>query len=340
MNIYFIISKTGECYSTTKNKEEQVMCIAIIKEAGVEMPSEETLEICWDNNPDGAGFMYKNNGKLVIDKGYMKKDQFLKGLKNRGFGKDDFVVIHFRKSTSGGVTPDNTHPFPISEDINELQKWDIECDQAIVHNGVVGTGHKNLSDTAIFIRDCLADDLIMNNLKNSTLQNLLESAVDESRFLIVDIINDIYLKLGKWVFEGKNGLWFSNENYKNRKTTTTTSWNNTNYNNSSYNYNNTYNNTTNSIDVKSLGNPIKSVKYCPVCQTTNYTDRYVFASTINIYQCEICRFYFDENDKIRRIISFNKSNATSYSSHLVQNCMDINVARNIYKNTKLPQQKT
>ena len=38
------------------------MCIICVKAAGIEMPAEATLETMWENNPDGAGFMYVANG--------------------------------------------------------------------------------------------------------------------------------------------------------------------------------------------------------------------------------------------------------------------------------------
>ena len=57
------------------------MCIIIAKEKYGRLPSEKELKNCFTNNSDGAGFMYVKNGKVVIDKGYMKYEAFIKHYK-------------------------------------------------------------------------------------------------------------------------------------------------------------------------------------------------------------------------------------------------------------------
>jgi len=47
------------------------MCVIIVKPSGEEMPDETTLWQCWQVNPDGAGYMYQHNDKVVVSKGYM-----------------------------------------------------------------------------------------------------------------------------------------------------------------------------------------------------------------------------------------------------------------------------
>ena len=44
------------------------MCIIAIKPAGVKLPADTTLENCWYNNPDGAGFMYAAGGTVHIQR--------------------------------------------------------------------------------------------------------------------------------------------------------------------------------------------------------------------------------------------------------------------------------
>ena len=48
------------------------MCIICCKPMGKDMPTEEIMKNMWVNNPDGAGFMYVKNHKLVIEKGFME----------------------------------------------------------------------------------------------------------------------------------------------------------------------------------------------------------------------------------------------------------------------------
>ena len=54
------------------------MCIIIAKNRNGRLPSEEELKTSFEYNSDGAGFMYIDNGKVVIDKGYMTYDSFIK----------------------------------------------------------------------------------------------------------------------------------------------------------------------------------------------------------------------------------------------------------------------
>ena len=56
------------------------MCIAILKKNGHEI-SKQTLKNCFDSNPDGAGFMFADNGSLFIHKGFMNFDTFYKSYK-------------------------------------------------------------------------------------------------------------------------------------------------------------------------------------------------------------------------------------------------------------------
>ena len=48
------------------------MCIIVAKEIGIEMPSMETLERCFQANPDGAGFMWADGKMVHIRKGFME----------------------------------------------------------------------------------------------------------------------------------------------------------------------------------------------------------------------------------------------------------------------------
>ena len=56
------------------------MCIIAAKAKGVAMPDDQTIENMWYGNSDGAGFMYAENGKVYIRKGFMEYSQFRKAL--------------------------------------------------------------------------------------------------------------------------------------------------------------------------------------------------------------------------------------------------------------------
>ena len=48
------------------------MCIIACKPAGVQMPGDKILDNMWLANHDGAGFMYNHDGRVHMEKGFMK----------------------------------------------------------------------------------------------------------------------------------------------------------------------------------------------------------------------------------------------------------------------------
>ena len=52
------------------------MCIIAYKPKGQALPSKETLQMCWNNNEDGAGYMFANDGRVWISKGFATFDKF------------------------------------------------------------------------------------------------------------------------------------------------------------------------------------------------------------------------------------------------------------------------
>lgn len=189
------------------------MCIAIVKPTGVKLPTKETLQTCWTNNPDGAGFCYNDGHKVVIHKGYMDFKSFYKALqrcnKLNNLDKKD-VAIHFRISTSGGIKPENCHPFAVSSHMKNLTKTFIKCKDAFIHNGIIhGYGSKDYSDTMQYVTDVIAN---IKDIEHSG--RLINSLAVEhnSRFAVVTRNN--FMLGGDWIND--NGLYYSNSTYKPR----------------------------------------------------------------------------------------------------------------------------
>lgn len=137
------------------------MCVIAIKPKGTEMPSDETIGNMWDNNPDGAGFMYAHGGKVHIEKGYMKLKHFCKRLSKLGKEINVFnttVILHFRIGTHGSKNAANTHPFPISDSLGVLTRLKCECDIGVVHNGIIPIKirNKDISDTMEYVMSQLS----------------------------------------------------------------------------------------------------------------------------------------------------------------------------------------
>lgn len=138
------------------------MCIIAAKPAGVALPNEETIETMWYGNPDGAGFMYNHDGKVVIEKGFMTLREFQSALNAAAKAVDltgAGVVMHFRITTHGGTKPSNTHPFPVSGNIAALRKLRCVTGLGVAHNGIISTVRprdKDTSDTMEFIASPLS----------------------------------------------------------------------------------------------------------------------------------------------------------------------------------------
>lgn len=182
------------------------MCIAIYKPKDAKFPTRNTLKNCWNNNPDGAGIaihvpaVKKGQEPTVkIIKGLMTFKQFYKTLRTMPIEENE-VVLHFRWATSGTVDEGMTHPFPITNDRLDLKSLEIECDRAIVHNGVMFSPKytENWSDTAIFAR-------WLHVVKPSG--NRMRKVLGSDRLAIIDKHNGVKL-CGSWT--NINGCYFSN----------------------------------------------------------------------------------------------------------------------------------
>ena len=132
------------------------MCIILACKPGCR-PTSDVLENCWYSNPDGAGAMWCEGGKVRISKGYMRfRDvQSLMGE----IPDESPLVLHFRIGTSGGHSERVTHPYPVTTDLDCLHALDLECPVGIAHNGVLPYPHddaREVSDTIAYVQTVVA----------------------------------------------------------------------------------------------------------------------------------------------------------------------------------------
>lgn len=198
------------------------MCVILVKERGIELPTKGVLESCWKRNPDGAGFMFNNSNKVVIMKGFMTFEEFYLRLQTANefyHLKEKGVVIHFRIATSGLKDKGNCHPYPISNDNLDLRKSFILTELGIAHNGIIRNYNgkdKVLNDTQLFIKNDLFE---LNSLdkefyKNVIFQSMIERLIDGSRLVFLNQKGEI-IKLGDWFQDGN--YYFSNLNHVSKK---------------------------------------------------------------------------------------------------------------------------
>ena len=191
------------------------MCIICVSKSGVRQPGEATIRAMFLNNPHGAGYMVARDGWVTIHKGFMDLDDYLRAIREEHFTVSDNVVYHFRIRTQAGVSPEMTHPFPLSNRPARLRKLDLRCRVGVAHNGVIpltsDPSNERYSDTAIFITDYLSH--IIRRRADLRDQRVLDSIfqIAQSRFAIMDGGGYI-ATVGEFIHE--RGLLFSNASYR------------------------------------------------------------------------------------------------------------------------------
>ena len=197
------------------------MCVIAYKAADVAFPSKSILKNCFNNNPDGGGFMFAVNNRVHIVKGLMSFSAFYSALKQARTTYGDSIpyVLHFRISTQAGTRPDCTHPYPLSANMDHLRKLENKCRIGIAHNGIIsltstGGYYKTITynDTMKFITDYLT--LIIKNKDYYKDKNtlLLIKRLADSRLAILDDAGHCELIGEGWTVD--NGVYYSNTSYK------------------------------------------------------------------------------------------------------------------------------
>jgi hypothetical protein len=192
------------------------MCLIIAKPAGVKVPPEAHFRIGYKNNGDGLGLAYwksdNTNGLVTIKKDFDTIDQMITFI-NDNIGKDDLLIVHFRLATHGLKDKGNRHPFPITDNSGLMRELELESRMVVAHNGIISqyNDHKKYSDTQKFVMDILGDPVIMNNIRNSTIQKLIIEYVGRDK-LAIGIGNGDLLLLGEYEKDG--GCFYSNTGYK------------------------------------------------------------------------------------------------------------------------------
>ena len=198
------------------------MCIIVVKQGGYNIPSKDTLKTCFNNNSDGAGFMYTKNDKVIIDKGYLTFNKFydrIEKLKKEIDTKTTPIVFHFRIGTSGAMDGSTTHPFELTNDIEKLTKLKNKCDIAIAHNGIIRSYEDTtttLNDTQLFIKDFLYPLYKLN--KNFYFKKDIQDIIlknTNSKFAILNSKGDI-VTIGDFI--ERDGILYSNYTFEDYKT--------------------------------------------------------------------------------------------------------------------------
>lgn len=184
------------------------MCVICVTDPGKTLTDNE-IENCWRENPDGAGFAFINSdNKFEVFKS-MEKDEFANKLSDAlEHNKDDSpFLIHFRIGTHGTKELENVHPFKVNRKT------------LFAHNGILSNAvslidkESNDSDTVAFNKEILSK-LPTNFLRNRGSAHLIKNFIGNSNKLA--FLNDErrVVVFNSHLGEEDDGRWFSNSSYK------------------------------------------------------------------------------------------------------------------------------
>lgn len=107
------------------------MCVIVIKPANLGI-SREDMDAMYEQNPHGVGISYYNpeKNKIIWFKGLTDRDEIFNIIEKL---KHLEIIVHFRYATSGPITKELCHPFPIREE-NRLSG---ESDAIFYQNGEI-----------------------------------------------------------------------------------------------------------------------------------------------------------------------------------------------------------
>lgn len=195
------------------------MCVIIFKPFGATVREAE-LRAAFQTNSHGAGYMYRQEGLVCIQKGFMTIDPLLYSLTNNGFLKDGALVpehelaLHFRIATSGGIAPGRTHPFPIHKSYKVQERLVQTTNAALMHNGIITSmGGTDYSDTQEIV-----SSVFYHVFYNGIELNDFKAGIDEgcsaslysSKFLL--FTPTLTYWLGR--FETEDRVMYSNLNHR------------------------------------------------------------------------------------------------------------------------------
>lgn len=178
------------------------MCVIVYQPRGKSI-LRSRLKNCFENNPDGAGYMFSRDTKLIIRKGYFSFKKLWQAYRRDLVQNPDSpFVLHFRFATHGKVNKTNCHPFQVGQ-------------VGIVHNGILSDmpPDTEVSDTAMFCKTVLAK--LPSGWLYSRAQRVLLEAYSQkhhSKFVFMDQKGNV------WIVNEQNGIWcdeiwYSNSSY-------------------------------------------------------------------------------------------------------------------------------
>lgn len=187
------------------------MCLIILKRDEKSVITNRQFKTMIYKNPDGLGFMWKENGRVMTEK-CMGTDQQKFDMFRKHRNKQTFVM-HSRVRTHGNKDEANCHPFEI---LNK-DKGD-PIDLYLMHNGTFSNApdiDKGMSDTyhyANYILKPLAKANVDLIWTDANIQRMISRDVALNRIVLMrsDDVETAILIFNKQQGEEITGCWHSN----------------------------------------------------------------------------------------------------------------------------------
>ena len=186
------------------------MCVIVIKKENQTIPPQ-ALARMFAKNPDGGGIAWFNGDRSInIRKGLMTLAEIHDVLENEVSNAP--AVVHFRIATSGGVTPEMTHPFIVAGRVKKCVALEPVTTKApvIFHNGVISDYvYGDYSDTCNFVSH------LLSSVGSQWAMRRVCGLVSGSRFAFLSPETGKIYEVGSWLdvsFEGET-IRCSNSNW-------------------------------------------------------------------------------------------------------------------------------
>lgn len=184
------------------------MCVIAIYE-GIHAPKITDIKDMINANPDGVGVAWNDGERVHFRKGLETAEQVMdiyEAIKDEALG----FVVHCRIATSGGVSPNKCHPFPVTihNQFLNITTYDGRTPCAI-HNGVFDIDVEDgLNDTQTLIKKVIAPvyRADVKGFERGRYSEVVKMATKGSRFVIMYPSHiEIF---GRW--NERDGVLFSN----------------------------------------------------------------------------------------------------------------------------------
>jgi hypothetical protein len=194
------------------------MCVIAVSPIG-EKVSQEVFERMWCSNDDGFGMMFRSRGGGVgIVKGIHDEEEAWELYSQLPEGVPH--VLHFRLATHGGVRPELTHPFVVSEG-SPIVEAGVVTEPVLAHNGIWGLYAAKQKEHGLKLDGPVSDSRVLaawlgRLARERPLREVLEEryadVVSAGRVVVVDPATWKIHVVGDWIREGP--FLFSNGSYR------------------------------------------------------------------------------------------------------------------------------